>query len=291
MKYFTNCHTLEDLKAEYRRLAMQNHPDCGGDAEIMKAINAEYDNLFPVYKLRYNQTAEEPTHETAESTRSEFYTQNGWNGKNYRLDRTTKECAIEIRNYLKKTYPDCKFSVTTHYASMCSSINVSLMSGPYAALKTKDHHSPNQYYLERDEELTDWAKAVLIDVNDVINSYRHSDCDGMIDYFDVNFWYDLGVGRWDKPYTINNKVKKIDGEVKKESSSAGLRVQINDDFDGIEVYFDSIPSTETRSALKASGWRWHSKKKCWYNRNTESNLQGLREITETTNYTRVGAAS
>ena len=27
MKYFTNCKTLDELKAEYRRLAMANHPE------------------------------------------------------------------------------------------------------------------------------------------------------------------------------------------------------------------------------------------------------------------------
>ena len=38
--YFTNCKTLDELKAEYRRLAMANHPDRGGDAETMKKISA-----------------------------------------------------------------------------------------------------------------------------------------------------------------------------------------------------------------------------------------------------------
>ena len=32
--------------------------------------------------------------------------------------------------------------------------------------------------------------------------------------------------------------------------------------------------------LKADGWRWHSAKKCWYNRNTEQHLQALRAATE-----------
>ena len=280
MKYFNNITSLDELKKEFRHLAMLHHPDRGGDTETMQAINAEYEMLFPALKLAYNKTAEVPTHETAESYRNEFYTQNGWNGKNYRLDRTTKECAQEIRSYLKKAYPDCKFSVTTHYASLCSSISVYLMSGPYAALKTKDCHSPNTHYLDRDEETTEWAKAILIDVDDVINSYRHSDCDGMIDYFDVNFWYDLGIGRWDKPYQINQKQKKLSGDVPKaKPESAGvLRVEINAEFDGIEVYFPAKPSEETRSALKSAGYRWHGQKKCWYARNTEKNLQALRAI-------------
>ena len=40
MKYFTNCKTLDELKAEYRRLAMANHPDRGGDMETMNEKTA-----------------------------------------------------------------------------------------------------------------------------------------------------------------------------------------------------------------------------------------------------------
>lgn len=43
MNYFRNCHTLEELKAEYRKLAKTHHPDMGGDLETMQAINAQYD--------------------------------------------------------------------------------------------------------------------------------------------------------------------------------------------------------------------------------------------------------
>ena len=284
MKYFTNCTTLDELKKEFRRLCMKHHPDRGGDTATMAAINAEYEDLFPILKLAYNKTAETPIHETADSYRSEFYTQNGFKGSNYEMGRSTKECAQAIRAYLKKAYPDCKFSVTTHYASMCSSISVCLMSGPYAALKTKDHWDLNQYHLERDTELTAWGKAVMIDVNDCIRSYHFSDCDGMIDYFDVNFYYSIGVGKWDKPYQISQKAKKITGSTDTKQSEAKpqipgfLRVEINPDFDGVEVYFPTKPSEETRTALKAAGYRWHSKKKCWYAKNTEKHLQALRAI-------------
>ena len=43
--YFQNCRTLDELKREYRRLAMKYHPDRGGDTETMQRINAEYDEL------------------------------------------------------------------------------------------------------------------------------------------------------------------------------------------------------------------------------------------------------
>lgn len=43
MNYFNNITTVEEAKKHYRTLAKENHPDKGGDAEIMKAINNEYD--------------------------------------------------------------------------------------------------------------------------------------------------------------------------------------------------------------------------------------------------------
>lgn len=213
MKYFVECKTLDELKKMYRKLALKNHPDRGGDEEVMKKINEEYDKLFPILKIAYNRVANVPTHETAAGTRYEFYTQNGWRGENYDIRLTTKEITAKIREYVKKAYPDCKFSVTFSSYSGGSSIHVALVSGPYEALRENVKHiQVNHYYIEREDRLTDWAKAVIMDVNDVIKSYRFSDCDSMIDYFDVNFWYDLDVGKWNKPYTVNNKVKKLSGK-------------------------------------------------------------------------------
>ena len=75
MKYFTNINTLDELKAAYRRLAMQYHPDMGGDTEAMKAINAEHDELFEQLKRRQNERADADetgrTHHTTE-TAEEF---------------------------------------------------------------------------------------------------------------------------------------------------------------------------------------------------------------------------
>lgn len=45
MKFYENCRNLDELKAEYKRLAKMYHPDLGGDEEIMKQVNAQYDEL------------------------------------------------------------------------------------------------------------------------------------------------------------------------------------------------------------------------------------------------------
>ena len=64
--------TLEGLKAQYRKLAMQHHPDRGGDTETMKTVNAEYDTLFEILKDIHKTkdgetyTARQPSSETAD---------------------------------------------------------------------------------------------------------------------------------------------------------------------------------------------------------------------------------
>ena len=66
MKYFTNCHTLDELKREYRRLTMLHHPDRGGDTATMQAINAEHDEVFEILKRKHNASADE-AHQTTEA--------------------------------------------------------------------------------------------------------------------------------------------------------------------------------------------------------------------------------
>ena len=73
MKYFTTCTTLEALKKEYRRLCMIHHPDRGGDATTMAAINNEYDEAF--HRLQHQHSTTEASGSTeaeAEEVPEEF---------------------------------------------------------------------------------------------------------------------------------------------------------------------------------------------------------------------------
>jgi len=69
--YFTNPQTLEDLKQQYRALALKHHPDKGGDTAIMQAVSAEYEQLFERLKDTHRNkdgqiyTASAPSDETA----------------------------------------------------------------------------------------------------------------------------------------------------------------------------------------------------------------------------------
>lgn len=69
MKYFNNCKCIEDLKQEYKKLAMLHHPDITkNDGETMKIINNEYDSLFEKLKdIHKTATGETYTKETSET--------------------------------------------------------------------------------------------------------------------------------------------------------------------------------------------------------------------------------
>jgi len=44
--FFYQCRTLREVKQTYKSLAMQHHPDRGGDEETMKLLNFEYEQII-----------------------------------------------------------------------------------------------------------------------------------------------------------------------------------------------------------------------------------------------------
>ena len=49
--FFEGINTLDALKAEYKRLVKENHPDLGGDEATMKAINTQYEKAVEYIRL------------------------------------------------------------------------------------------------------------------------------------------------------------------------------------------------------------------------------------------------
>lgn len=194
MKHFINISSFEDLKKQYRKLALANHPDKGGKTEIMQEINVEFDVLFNIWKDRVNENHEQPTSETASEYRRNFYTANGWEGSRYDCKLSTKDIAARVREYVKIQWPGWKFSVRCKYASMCSEILVYLKGGPVSnplseEATTKGYYNPQiSYMTKEDDRLNELVNVVMLDVNAYIDSFRYNDSDGMIDYFDTNFY-------------------------------------------------------------------------------------------------------
>lgn len=242
-KYFKNVKSYENLKEQYRTLLKTNHPDAGGDVEIMKEINCEYDALFPIWKDRHNTAdPENQTTETAESTRRHFYTENGWEGSRYNHDLSTTDISKIVKNYCKEKYPTWKFSVTSKYFSGGSEILICVMEAPvdifdreYFSLPVSENKfgwsagerrdcwniekmtEENSYYMqlhimsekENHPYLNEIGYTVLKDVYDFMQSYNYNDSDIMIDYFSVHFYSSIYIGKWDKGFRIVPKTARI----------------------------------------------------------------------------------
>lgn len=59
IEFLTDPTNIDELKVAYRRLAMEHHPDKGGNTETMQQINAEYEYLLRVGLQLAGLTAEE----------------------------------------------------------------------------------------------------------------------------------------------------------------------------------------------------------------------------------------
>lgn len=221
-KFFKNISSYENLKEQYKTLLKKNHPDNGGDLEKMQDINAEYDALFKIWKDKREQQTGEKVQETADSTRYEFYTEYGWAGENYNRATPLKEISKIVKNYVKEKYPTYKFSVRMDKGTMSQELKVKMLESPiqiykpFEDLTSEDFHRIGRKLYPYDGEkvcdflnapedekkriietsdnrhknvINEATQAVIDDVNKFVQSYNMEDCDGMIDYFDVKFYY------------------------------------------------------------------------------------------------------
>ena len=51
------------------------------------------------------------------------------------------------------------------------------------------------------------------------------------------------------------------------------KLVINQEHNGLELYFEEKPDEDVLTALKAASWRYHRVKKCWYARQTPANAE------------------
>lgn len=193
MTYFQNIHSLADLKKEYRRLALQHHPDKGGDTAVMQQVNVEFEKLYDVWKDSTNMSADTTGYEydysgaTAKEYAEYVYNEYRWKGRNYK-GQHAPEIVELVRTWLKETYPRYRFSVRRENYN---SIYIKLMSADFEAFTKesgKVQDTINHYSIERNPDLTDRAKEVMMNVCDFVMSYNFDDSDAMTDYFHTNFY-------------------------------------------------------------------------------------------------------
>lgn len=113
----------------------------------------------------------------------------------------------EIRNNLKKAYPEIKFSVRNRHHS---SVSVTILSAPYNfELNGKDYRDVNQYHFDtanshvnHNDELVkpNSHRHILRGILAIISEKHWDKSDAMTDYFNCAFYYNLSIGSWSKPF-------------------------------------------------------------------------------------------
>jgi len=223
--YFKVCKTQEEAKKIYKKLALENHPDKGGDVDIMKEINAQFEVAFRIFPSISD--------EKMDTFKREFYTQNGWEGNRYQRGLSNKDIAKRVRMYVKSKYNDCRFSIT----SDSSVINIKLTESPMDILvensKLSDYldylnrrsprdnntienftHSLTQgghdfvYSHDSERYMNPEVEDILKDIREFVMSYNYDFSDSQRDYFNCGFYFHLQVGKWDKSWKKVARVRK-----------------------------------------------------------------------------------
>ena len=128
-----------------------------------------------------------------------FYTQNGWEGSNYDSNLKTKDIAAKVREYARKKYPEFKFSVRSGWSTYTGTITISLTGGKCYPF-VEGSRSAERGYMRTmstiggfEKDLTPEVFEALDDITAYANSFRYNDSDGMIDYFDTNFFLHIEI--------------------------------------------------------------------------------------------------
>lgn len=190
MKYFENISSIEALRAKYNELIADSRPD-------VSCIDKEFDTLYAALLVEKKAAAEKA------AEKKEHYTENGWAGSRYTSGVTLKEIASKVKGYAKEHYPCFKFSVRSQNYSGYSVICITLVSGGVPAILSDRSRISGLNNLKLlKSEISEEAYDAVNDVYKYAQSYNYNDSDSEIDYYDVNFYLRIDIGRWDKPYEV-----------------------------------------------------------------------------------------
>ncbi len=117
----------------------------------------------------------------------------------------TKEYAAQIRRDLKERFPDLKFSVKCDG----NSIGIALMQAPKTVFTGEFSEAKcrqiGDWRIQESEVLNSYGKEILLGMKEVVKKYHWNESRPEIDFFLCSFYYNLSVGRWDKPFEVKGK--------------------------------------------------------------------------------------
>lgn len=96
--YFNDVTSIKELKKQFKLLARKHHPDTGGDQEVMKAINKEYEKMIAQLK-----NGSVPIKKKERPVNYDYFAF---------VDQVLNDVKQNIRKYLKENFASCRFAVT-----------------------------------------------------------------------------------------------------------------------------------------------------------------------------------
>lgn len=207
MKYFNNIKSFSDLKKQYRKLVLDNHPDKGGTIEVMQEINKEFEQLFNVWKDKKETEdntgyANDYEGATAKEYTQQVYEEYSWTGSRYDGRLTLSDICKKVAAWVKKTYPNLTFSI---YQEHSLSIHIKLIVSdfnPFTDGNFSYEMDLNPYHFEGDNRINDRVKDILSNVKNYAMSYNYDKSNRQIDYFNTNFYFYIGIGSSKRPFKI-----------------------------------------------------------------------------------------
>jgi len=137
-----------------------------------------------------------------------------------------KDIAKEVRQGLRTQYPECKWEVRIDRFSGGQSMRVALLAAPFKVFTSDKDSAGNtmrgyaqlNHYQFRSSGVNDGccnngsfltpeAWDCMAEADKIANKDNWNRSEPQVDYFDVNYWLHLEIGRWDKPFTLGGNGK------------------------------------------------------------------------------------
>jgi hypothetical protein len=179
-------------------------------------------------------------------------------GSRYDRNLSITDIAKAVREYAKTNdiLKECKFSITISRASMCQELHVTLMSAPKEVFvdTTSKRMQGAQYHTD---SLTSYGQLVIETITEYVQSYNYDDSDPYTDYFNVNFYESINIGKWDKPFEVVAPKKKV--KMHSEAQDVELAMM---DYSDKAIVVIGTKTRELKDVLKMLGGRFNNRLSC-----------------------------
>lgn len=191
------------------------------------------------------------------------------------------QIAKQIRKELKEKFPFAKFSVRSSRYSGGSSVHVSWNDFPTQEAVEKITNKYKQVrYDEYTGEILSGGNLFVITQNKWSDELRNKIETEMKNNYSESYLND----QFGKMKAFNETAEKLYNEflqslkqpkeVKQEQqTNVKATYTLNEELNGIEIAFNTIPSEEIRNELKSYGFKWSKYKKVWYAKQTAERLE------------------